>query len=70
MITIPEVCMAEKTRQKKDGERTDKKNERRREAESDPALKADLSEGDENRSELTDEERAAQSTQTSKAMRE
>lgn len=62
--------MSEKKRQKKDGERKNKSNAQQREANSDPARKAELSDNVEDKTEMTDEQRAAQSQQTKKAMGE
>lgn len=62
--------MSEKTRRKKDGGRADKSNAQQREANSDPARKAELSDNAEDKTEMTDEQRAAQSQQTKKAMGE
>lgn len=62
--------MSEKTRRKKDGGDAGKQNKEQREADNNPGLKDEKARGDDGKTEMTDEQRAAQSTQTKRAMRD
>jgi hypothetical protein len=61
--------MSEKKRQKKDGERKDKQNERMREAEDNPEQKAIRSQQTKDTPNLADADPDAESNQTSAAAR-